>query len=155
MSPSSTIRLALALTILAVTAACTGNRSPVAPTAALVAAPAPAPAPVPAPGPVDLTGPSHTYSFASQLDIRFPVSGYTRQSEYVLYDNGSFVLRYPSEHGYTGTYTVSGTGLVFSFSGDGRWTAAGTLTDESELAVRYNIYMWGADFEDALYVRSN
>jgi hypothetical protein len=37
-----------------------------------------------------LAGPSRTFTFNHELS--FPVSGYTKQSRFVLYDDGAFVL---------------------------------------------------------------
>jgi hypothetical protein len=51
-----------------------------------------------------LSGPSRTFIFASQLAFR--VSDYTKNSRFVLYDNGAFVLEYVSlgGPGYRGGY---------------------------------------------------
>ena len=51
-----------------------------------------------------LSGPSRTFVFDRELSYR--VSDYTKMSRFVLYDNGAFVLRFPSlgEGGYRGGY---------------------------------------------------
>ncbi|MFN2602568.1 MAG: hypothetical protein ABR582_07420 [Gemmatimonadaceae bacterium] len=115
--------------------------------------PAPTPTRQNFPEPV---GPSRTFVFGHE--VSYPVSGYTRDSRFVLYDNGAFVLRYDRlglEYG--GGYTESKGVIVFDWkgwSGAGPWGATGTL-DGNTLTVRYNIIMAMTDFEDAAYVLGN
>jgi hypothetical protein len=101
-----------------------------------------------------LSGPSRTFIFDRQLV--YPVSEYTKHSRLILYDNGGFVLRFPSvgEGGYRGGYQdVNGT-IVFEWEGwnvGGPWGATGTLKSDS-LTIEYNQIMQFTDFEDAVYV---
>jgi hypothetical protein len=101
-----------------------------------------------------LSGPSRTFIFDRELSYR--VSDYTRTSRFVLYDNGAFVLQYPSlgEGGYRGRYTDANGVITFEWEGwsvAGPWGATGTLKGDS-LTVQYNLIMQLTDFEDAVYV---
>jgi len=106
-----------------------------------------------------LSGPSTSYHFSAKLDR--PVRDFTSTSRYVLYDNGAFSLRYESlgEGAYTGSYRQEDGRIIFDFAGDGQPSpdgqpdAIGTL-DGDLLAVRYNFLMQIADFENAVYRRS-
>jgi hypothetical protein len=100
-----------------------------------------------------LSGPSRTFIFASQL--AYPVSNNTKNSRFVLYDNGAFVLEYVSlgELGYRGGYKDANGVLIFGWEGwsvAGSWGAIGTLQAEF-LTVQYNLIMQHTDFEDAVY----
>lgn len=73
----------------------------------------------------------------------------------MLYDNGAFVLRFPSigEGGYVGGYRVADGNVTFEWEGwstAGPWSATGTLKGDS-LTVQYNLVMHLTDFEDAVY----
>ena len=86
----------------------------------------------------------------------YPVGDYTRNSRFVLYDNGAFVLQYPSlsEGGYRGGYQDANGVIMFEWEGwnvAGPWGATGTLKRDS-LTIQYNEIMQLADFEDASYV---
>ena len=101
-----------------------------------------------------LAGPSRTFIFDRELSYR--VSDYTRNSRFVLYDNGAFVLQYPSlgEGGYRGGYKDANGVITFEWEGwsvAGPWGATGTLKGDS-LTVQYNEIMQHTDFEAALYV---
>ncbi len=101
-----------------------------------------------------LSGPSRTFIFAGEVLYR--VNDYTRHSRFVLYDNGAFVLRFPSvgEGGYRGEYKDTDGDVMFDWEGSstaGPWAATGTLKGDS-LIVRYNTVMQFTDFEDAVYV---
>jgi hypothetical protein len=101
-----------------------------------------------------LSGPSRTFVFDRQLS--YPVRGYTRTSRFILYDNGAFVLQYPSlgEGGYRGGYKDADGVVMFEWEGwsaAGPWGATGVLTGDS-LTVQYNEIMHHTDFEDALYM---
>jgi hypothetical protein len=101
-----------------------------------------------------LSGPSRTFLFGREL--LHPVSGYTRASRFVLYDNGAFVLQFPSvgEGGYRGGYEQVNGVITFEWEGwnvAGPWGATGTLSGDV-LTVRYNEIMLQTDFEDAVYV---
>jgi len=90
------------------------------------------------------------------LDVR----DYTRQSRFVLYDKGAFVLQYLSigkgGYGYRGQYQDAIGVIMVLFEFHGRrvgdaWDATGTLKGDS-LTVQYDEIMKHADFEDAVYV---
>jgi hypothetical protein len=88
--------------------------------------------------------------------LSYRVSEYTKKSRFVLYDNGAFVLMFPSigEGGYRGGYTETNGAITFEWEGwsvAGPWGATGTLKDGS-LTVRYNGIMQLTDFEDAVYL---
>jgi hypothetical protein len=89
-------------------------------------------------------------------ELLYPVQDYTRGSRFVLYDNGAFVLQYPTlgEGGYRGGYK-SANGLIMfdwqSSSVAGLWGATGTVNGDA-LTIRYNLIMQQTDFEDAVYV---
>ena len=146
-----------ALVVLLMLSAACNNSGPTSPTVTsrtspLQASPAPTP---PASNFPPLSGPSRTFVFDRELSYR--VSEYTRHSRFVLYDNGAFVLRFPSvgEGGYLGGYRVAGDGTVtFEWEGwstAGPWSATGTLKGDS-LTVQYNLVMQLTDFEDGAYV---
>jgi hypothetical protein len=73
-----------------------------------------------------------------------------------LYDNGAFVLRFPSlgEGGYRGGYNDANGVIALEWEGwslAGVWGATGTLKGDS-LTIQYNEVMQFTDFEDAVYV---
>ena len=112
------------------------------------AVPSPAPAPAPANFPA-LSGPSRTYTFDHELTYR--VSDYTKQSRFVLYDDGAFALQYVALGGeYRGGYTESNGVITFQWEGWSTAGATGTLKDGS-LTVQYTLVMQLSDFEDAAY----
>ena len=95
------------------------------------------------------SGPSRSFDH----DSSYSVSGYTRQSRFVLYDNGAFVLQYTGRGEYRGAYKEAGGGLIFEFEGvssAGPWGATGTLAGPL-LTIRYNQVMELSDFENAVY----
>ena len=129
-----------------------GRSTPIAPTAssqrpAVPSTPAPPPTNFPA-----LSGLSRTFTFDHELTYR--VSDYTKQSRFVLYDNGAFLLQYVSLGiEYRGGYTESNGVSTFQWEGwstAGPWGATGTLK-EGSLTVQYNLIMQLTDFEDAVY----
>ena len=79
----------------------------------------------------------------------------TEKSLFVLYDNGAFSLDYLNLSGrpYRGSYTEENGLLNFTWEGCCRWGATGRLEDDS-LKVQYNAMMQMADFEDAVYTRT-
>jgi hypothetical protein len=100
-----------------------------------------------------VSGPSRTFIFASEL--AYPVRDHTKNSRFVLYDNGAFVLRYLrlGELGYRGGCKDANGVITFEWEGwssAGPWGATGTLQGEL-LAVQYNSVMQHTDFEDAVY----
>jgi hypothetical protein len=129
-----------------------GGTAPAAPTPSSQGPVAPSPrAPVPSIFP-PLSGPSRTFTFDRELT--YHVSGYTKQSRFVLYENGAFALQYVSLGiEYRGGYTESNGVITFQWEGGstaGAWGATGTLHDSS-LTVQYNLIMQLSDFDDAVY----
>ena len=131
-----------------------GRSAPTAPSASSQSPAVPS-TPTPAPSPSNfppLSGHSRTFAFNHELTYR--VTDYTKQSRFVLYDNGAFVLQYVSLGGeYRGGYTESNGVITFQWEGwsvAGPWGATGTLKDGS-LTVQYNLIMQLSDFEDAVY----
>lgn len=107
----------------------------------------------PVPGPGQPSGPvAGTYGAAAPLGYR--VMPYTLASRFILREDGSFSLQYPSGE-YRGTYTEREGTIDFSWEGwstAGPWGATGVLNGAT-LTVRYNIIMSLSDFEDAVYTR--
>jgi hypothetical protein len=139
--------------LLVLVAAC-GSSGPTSPTGTNPPSVFPPPTSPPATVFPPLSGPSRTFVFDRELSYR--VSDYTRHSRFVLYDNGAFVLRFPSlgEGGYRGGYTDANGVITFEWEGwslAGPWGATGTLKGDS-LTVQYNEVMLFTDFEAALYV---
>jgi hypothetical protein len=144
----------LVIVFLWLVAAC-GPSGPTAPTATSQPPPS-SPAQPPATAFPPLSGPSRTFVFDRALS--YAASDYTKTSRFVLYDNGAFVLQYPSlgPGGYRGGYAEANGTVTFEWEGwstAGPWSATGTLIGES-LTVKYNLIMQMTDFEDAEYVRS-
>jgi hypothetical protein len=87
-------------------------------------------------------------------ELTYPVRDYTKQSRFVVYDDGAFALQYVSLGiEYRGGYTESNGVVTFQWEGwstAGPWGATGTLKDGS-LTVQYNLIMGLSDFEDAVY----
>jgi hypothetical protein len=130
-----------------------GRSALTAPTASSQTAPAGPSTPAPSPSSFPpLSGLSRTFTFNRELT--YHLTDYTKQSRFVLYDNGAFVLQYVSLGGeYRGGYTESNGVITFQWEGwsiAGPWGATGMLKDGS-LTVRYNLVMQLSDFEDAVY----
>ena len=106
-------------------------------------------APRPVPAPPTITQPPRP------LPSGEPVATYvslTTRSQYLLYDNGVFGLRYDAfPHVYLGTYRQDNATITFLFDGQG--IATGTLRGDL-LEVRYSEMMLHSDFENAVYRRS-
>jgi hypothetical protein len=103
-----------------------------------------------------LSGPSRTFAYDHVLTDY--VDDYTKNSRFVLYDNGAFVLQStavtPSGGGYpplSGAYTVANGIITLTWNVQDTWIATGPLSGNS-LTVRYNDRMIGASFYDAVYV---
>jgi hypothetical protein len=134
--------------------ACSGSTpaAPTAPTASSQRSAVPSPPAPPSSNFPALSGPSRTFTFDRELT--YHVSGYTKQSRFVLYDNGAFTLQYGSLGiEYRGGYTESNGVITFQWEGwstAGAWGATGTVNDGS-LTVQYNLIMQLSDFEDAVY----
>ena len=148
---TTTVRRGTVAVLLVLFAAC-GSSAPTSPTgtnqpsAALSSTPPP---PISFP---PSSGPSRTFIFEHELSYR--VSDYTKQSRFVLYDNGAFVLQYVGLGGeYRGAYREANGVIAFEWEGwsvAGPWGATGTIKGDS-LTVRYNLIMQLTDFEDAVY----
>jgi hypothetical protein len=99
-----------------------------------------------------LSGPSRAFVFDHELSYR--VTDYTRQSRFVVYDNGAFVLQYTGLGiQYRGGYTRRNGALDLEWEGwssAGPWGATATVKD-GLLTVQYNLIMQLSDFEDAVY----
>jgi hypothetical protein len=138
--------LAVALVILT---AC-GSDPPTIPTA--IDEPTVLLAPTPRPSFPASSGPSRVFTFDRGVAPR--VADYTRHSQFSLYDNGAFALRYVSTGAeYRGGYTESDGVITFEWEGwsrAGPWRATATLTSDT-LSVSYNTIMQLTDFEDAVY----
>ena len=152
MKLNTTVGRGAVVVLLLLFAAC-GSSGPTSPTGTnppSVFSPTPPPATAFPP----LSGRSRTFTFDRELSHR--VSDYTRSSRFVLYDNGAFVLQYPSlgMGGYRGGYTDADGVIRFEWEGwsaAGRWGATGILQGDS-LTVQYNDIMQLTDFEAAVYV---
>jgi len=145
-------RLGVLLAILVMASAC-GHTTPTSPTAAVAPAPVLAPGQPPPRNFPPLSGPSRTFVFDHEVPS-YHVSDGTKNSRFILYDDGGFVLRSSSWTGeYRGGYTEADGVITFEWEGwsvAGPWAATGTLKDEV-LTVRYNDIMQWTDFEDAAY----
>ena len=102
-----------------------------------------------------MSGPSRTFIFASE--VGYPVRDYTKQSRFVLYDNGAFALEYPPSWRLPGQYRDENGVLMFLFEFQGRtvndiWDdATGTLSGDT-LTITYDLIMQHSDYENAAYV---
>jgi hypothetical protein len=158
----------LLLAVLLLALACGTDRPPaptvVSPPPAAGASPPPAPAPPPLPS-GELAA---TYSYDGPLD--YPVSEFTRRSEYLLYDSGAFALRYQEGWVYPGTYRQEDGTILFRFQDDWTWDQGWSCLRDSRptsghcpfasgtprgdlLEVRYGDTMQHSDFENAIYRR--
>ena len=150
-----TLRRGAIVVLLVLSAACSsGPTSPTTTTQTPVTPLMPSATPPPTATFPPLSGPSRTFVFDHALS--YSVSNYTKNSQFVLYDNGGFVLQYVSlgGPGYRGGYTVANGVITLAWEGwsaAGPWGATGTLSGNS-LTVRYNDIMQLTDFEDAAYV---
>ena len=150
---NTTVRHSAAMVLLMLFAAC-GSSGPTLPTGTSQPPARPSPTPPPVVTFPPLSGPSRTFFFDHELS--HPVSAYTKNSRFVLYDNGAFVLEYVSlgEGGYRGGYKDANGVITFEWEGwssAGPWGATGTLQGDL-LKVQYNLVMQMTDFEDAVYL---
>jgi hypothetical protein len=134
--------------LLLLSAAC-GSSTPASPTPTTQATPAPAPTPPSAPV-LPLSGPFRAFRFERELS--YSVRDYTKQSRFVLYDNGALVLQFPGLNGYRGKYTEANGVLELDWGG--LWTASGTVQGD-RLTVQYSVAMQLDDFENGVYVRTD
>jgi hypothetical protein len=86
---NTTVGRGAVVTLLVLFAAC-GGSGPTFPTGTNPPPSLPPPTPPPATIFPPLSGPSRTFIFDRERP--YPVSEYTRNSRFVLYDNGAFVL---------------------------------------------------------------
>jgi hypothetical protein len=106
----------------------------------------------PPPAPQLPAGQPVTYLFSGPLD--HAVSGVTTRSQYLLYGNGAFALRYDtSPRVYLGVYRRDDANITFWF--DGSWTLdQGTATGTVKgglLEIRYSEVMRQMEFNNATY----
>ena len=153
---TAVLRYAALLTLLVLPVACVAPTTPSALRRQQPISQPPPPAqppPVPAPPPEQppLTGPNTAYVFSGPLS--YPVSGYTRESKFVLYDSGAFAFTYPEIPDYLGAYHRENGRISFDFQTNGSEDASGDLKDDL-LEIRFSDRMHHADFEDAVYRRS-
>jgi hypothetical protein len=147
-SVNTPIRLTTCGLLLLVLAAC-GSSTPASPTPTSQAGPGAAPTPPSAPV-MPLTGLFRAFSFERELS--YSVRDHTRQSRFVLYDNGALVLQFPGLNSYRGKYTEANGVLELDWGG--LWTASGTVQGD-RLTVQYSVAMQLDDFENGVYVRTN
>jgi ABC-type transport system substrate-binding protein len=150
---NTTVRRGTVIVLLVLSAAC-GSSAPTSPTGTSQPPAVLSHTPGPPTNFPPLTGPSRTFVFGRELS--YPISNYTRQSRFVLYDNGAFVLQYVGlVADYRGGYTEANGVIAFAWEGwsvAGPWSATGTIRGET-LTVQYNLIMQLTDFEDAVYTR--
>ena len=92
-----------------------GTEQPTAPGPVPTPPAVPQPTPQP-PQPLPSGEPVATYVFSGTLD--YAVRGFTTGSQYLLYDNGVFGLRYDAfAHVYLGTYRQDNDTITFRFDG--------------------------------------
>jgi hypothetical protein len=126
--------------------------------------------PQPPPQPPPSGQPVATYVFSGPLD--YAVSGFTSGSQYLLYDNGVFGLRYDAfAHVYLGTYRQDNDTITFRFADAWTWDQGWNCLSDSRpthglcpfgtgalkgdlLEVRYGDSMQHSDFENAVYRQS-
>jgi len=149
---NTTLRRGAVAVLFVLSAAC-GRSAPTSSTATSQPPAVPSTTPAPPTSFPPLTGPSRIFIF--DRDLSYPVSNYTRQSRFVLYDNGAFVLQYVGFADYRGGYTEANGVIAFEWEGwsvAGPWGATGTIRGDT-LMVQYNLIMQLTDFEDAVYTR--
>lgn len=143
------VRYGVVVVVLGLFAAC-GSSGPTSPSGTDRPAVLPSPTPAPSTRFPPLSGPSRTFSFDRELS--YPVRTYTKESRFVLYDNGAFVLQYPGG-AHRGGYTEANGVIALEWEGwstAGAWGAVGTVKGDS-LTIQYNLIMQLTDFEDAVY----
>ena len=153
---NTTVRRGAVVVLLVLFAAC-GSSGPTSPTGTNPPPAVPAADSAACDNLSSLSGPSRTFIFDRELS--YPVSDYTRNSRFVLYDNGAFVLQYPRALGrgaiLEGTRTQTASSCSCSSGRAGaspaHGDATGTLKGDS-LTVQYEEIMHHTDFEDAVYV---
>ena len=71
--------------------------------------------------------------------------------QYLLYEDGTFVLQYVGGGEYRGTYSWGKATIDFAFGADPRWQATGFIHGDSLLTVKYTVVMALIGFEDGVY----
>jgi hypothetical protein len=139
------IRSGVLLGLLALTVGCSSEAVPTMPHSASDVPAAVAAAVFVSPG---------SYQFSAPLSSN-PVASYTATSKYVLSDDGAFFLEL-NGRGFAGTYQSESGPLAgyitLRFTGN-QWEATARVNGNT-LEVRYNLWAWGADLEDAVYKRT-
>ena len=162
---NTAVRGGAVVALLVVFVAC-GSSGPTSPSGFSQPPPSPSPTPTPAPTPSPpisfppLSGPSRTFIFASE--VGYSVRDFTKQSRFVLYENGAFGLRYEANsfgpaYTYAGQYQNANGVLLFLFEFQGRtvddiWDDATATLSGDTLTVQYDLTMQHSDFENAAYV---
>ena len=150
----NTVRRRAAVAVVVMLCAACGGSSPTSPSGT---SQPPAAVPLVPTGPASfppVSGQARIFVFDRELS--YAVQDYTRNSRFVLYASGGFVLQYAGRGEYLGRYTEANGVVTFDWDGwslAGPWGATGSLTDDS-LTIRYNVIMQLTDFEDAVYVRA-
>ena len=152
MSPLSVCRTGL-LALLVVSASCADTKLLNPPTApaqpSQPAVPTP-PTPAPTPG-----TPSRAFTFDPSTPSTFPVAAYTLASRYVLYDDGTFTLVFPTVPigELRGRYREASGHITFDFDWNAQIAGATGLLAGNSMTVTYNQMMSLSDFENGVYVR--
>ena len=149
----ATVRRGAVVILLVLTAAC-ADAVPTSPTGTPPSPSGTPPSPSETP-PTNFppsSGPARTFVFERELS--YPVRDYTKNSRFILFDNGAFELHYPTigSRPYRGSYTDENGLLNFRWEGCCGWGATGRLEGIS-LKVQYSLNMQMSDFEEAVYVR--
>jgi hypothetical protein len=76
-------------------------------------------------------------------------------SRYVLYDDGTFALLFPTlQNGdLRGRYREASGSITFDFDWNAQVAGATGVLDGNSMTVTYNQVMYMSDFENGVYVR--
>jgi len=146
MSRLSVCRTAL-LALLVVSASCADTKLPNPPTAPAQPAVPASPTPAPTPG-----TPSRAFTFDPST---VPFFAYTSASRYVLYDDGTFALVFPSLQNWElrGRYREASGRITFDFDWNAQRAGATAVLAGNSMTVTYNEMMYMSDFENGVYLR--
>ena len=136
MTDTSLCRAALLAFLVVVSSSCHDTTSPTTVT------PTQPTSLVPRGGPFPGVG---TYEFVSS-----PGGPGALDSRYVLYDDGTFVLRVGAFDA-RGRYKYENEHVTFDFDWNSQNAGAVGVFDGNRMTVTYNLYMRMSDFEDAVY----
>jgi hypothetical protein len=147
------VRLGAGVALLLVATACRDS-APTAPTgtnpSSTPTVTVSSPIPTPPTNFPPLSGAARTFLF-ERADRQ--IADYTKNSRFVLYDNGAFALQYLNLGGqYRGSYTEANGQIKFTWEACCGWDATANLEGDS-LKVQYGLGMQMSDFEDAVYAR--